>query len=160
VLIAITFVGTSLLAALALHVAWGRARSMLGHPREVLMALTVGTPVTLFVWKVGWSLALDPNAWEWWTDDRPGFKCLGLSTLLSSALLGSLVVARRGTDPVQPHVTGAAFGVASAAVAAAFTDLWCPVGAPMHVIIGHIVPMILFGVVGALVGNRILAFGR
>jgi hypothetical protein len=36
-------------------------------------------------------------------------------------------------------------------------EMWCPVAAPRHVAIGHILPIIAMAIVGALLGGRLIA---
>lgn len=158
-LTALTFGGTLVIAATALRLAYGRTGSALGPPRVALVAIAVLTPLLAFVWKVGVSLLFD-GATEWLFPERIGLKCLVLSLSIASVLATALLFVRRGTDPVHPRLTGAALGVTAGAVAVVLTDLWCPVGHPVHVLVGHIVPIGVHGVVGALVGGWILGVRR
>ena len=56
-----------------------------------------------------------------------------------------------GTAPVR---TGSSTIVAVPAMI--LVDLWCPVAYPLHVLYGHIMPMVVLGLVGAVVGWRYL----
>lgn len=153
-LMASTFAGTLAVTLLAWRVILVRSRDALGPPRTQLLAGLLLAPLSLFVWRVGWSAF-----WEGglvWVDTRPGLRCFGLSLLLASPVLLALMFGRRGSDPVHPGWTGAMIGMTSGATAALFADLWCPVGNPVHVLAGHILPMVLFALVGAVAGRRIL----
>lgn len=154
-LIALTFLGTTAIAGIALRTAWARVGTMFSAPRAALLALVLLAPLTLFTFKVGTSLAFD--AADLWVN-RPGLKCFQLSGAIGIWILSGLVFTRRGTDLVHPHHTGAALGVATGAVAAVLADLWCPVGHPTHVIYGHVLPMVMFGVLGAGPGGLVVAW--
>jgi hypothetical protein len=39
-------------------------------------------------------------------------------------------------------------------------ELWCPVGHPGHLLLGHVLPMIAYGAVGYLAGRRWLPHRR
>jgi hypothetical protein len=69
----------------------------------------------------------------------------------------SLALLRRGSDPVHPVATGAALGAACGAAAGVMVELWCPVAAPRHVAIGHILPITIVSILGALLGSRVIA---
>ncbi len=71
-------------------------------------------------------------------------------------MLGLMLV-RRGSDPVHPAATGAALGAACGACAGVMVELWCPVGAPRHVAVGHILPIVVVAILGASVGARFIA---
>jgi hypothetical protein len=175
-LILTTFSGTFALAVVVLRLAYGRGRSLTGQSAQVLQGVIFAGPVAFFLWKVTWSEAwgglrrmfsheVESAIWSMSDYDEPawgainspyGFKCLGLSTVMAAAILAALVTTRRGTQPLNPRIAGAALGVASAIAAAALTDLWCPIGNPLHVLVGHVLPMVILGVVGAGPGAWLL----
>src|SRR5439155_555935 len=65
--------------------------------------------------------------------------------------------ARRRADPVQPATSGAAIGAACGLAAAALVDLWCPVAHLPHLLLGHLLPVALLALAGAIAGSRLLA---
>jgi hypothetical protein len=146
-LIALTFGGTLALAAATFRLGYQRVGSMIGRSRQTLAVMIVGVPVALFLWKVGVSYPFE-GAVEWWAT-RPGLKCFGLSLLMALSILVGMVLTRRSSDPVHPYFTGAALGLAAGSAAAVMADLWCPVGNPEHVLIGHVLPVIVFTILGA-----------
>jgi hypothetical protein len=89
--------------------------------------------------------------------ERIGLKCFGM--ILAAAVLPLLGLsrARRSSDPLHPIASGAALGVASGACAGVMVGLWCPVAAPMHVLIGHILPMGALASIGGTLGARVIA---
>jgi len=67
---------------------------------------------------------------------------------------------RRGSDPLHPVLTAAAFGAAVGAGAWVLVDLWCPVGYVPHVLLGHVLPLLLLIGLSALLGSRVVAMGK
>ena len=61
----------------------------------------------------------------------------------------------RGVHSAHPRVAGAAMGSAAGAVAWLLVDLWCPVGHPAHVLLGHVLPMLILTAVGAFAGGYV-----
>jgi hypothetical protein len=153
-----TATGAAVLALAAFWSAFGRGGSMLGRPRTILAATTVLAPLCLLAWKLVWT-ARFPNM----LDERPqfvGLRCLGLTLAMSSWPLIALLIAKKGSDPVHPGTSGAALGVAAGAAAWVLTDLWCPVAYPPHLLLGHVLPLVISAIAGALLGKRVIALGR
>jgi hypothetical protein len=50
--------------------------------------------------------------------------------------------------------------VATGTCAAVLVDLWCPVAHPGHLLLGHVLPIAILGIVGVWVGDRILSIRR
>ena len=153
-LVAMTAIGTSGIAAIALFVAVGRGSSMLGRSRRRLIATAASAPVAFLLWKVAatWGVPHMMDAWP----TRPGLRCFALTALLAAWPAVALVWERLGSDPVHPRELGVALGVAAGAAAATLVDLWCPVGHVPHLLGGHVAPILLLGALGALVGTRAL----
>jgi hypothetical protein len=144
---AVIALGVSLLALF-------RGRSMLGRRRSTLLALVIGVPLMLLLWKLGATLWF-PKMFVLHLE-RHGFRCLALGCLLAPAPLAAVLWSRRGTDFVQPTLSGATLGVAVGAVAWVFVDLWCPVTDYHHLLLGHVLPVLLTTLVGAIAGRRVL----
>jgi len=153
-----TALGSAGLAACLAIVGIGRGRSMLGRPRSWLLTQVLLTPVLLFAWRV-LSSACYPHMMEQWVD-RPGVRCFTLSVVLAFAPLLGLLWLRRGSDPLHPVLTAAAFGAAVGAGAWVLVDLWCPVGYVPHVLLGHVLPLLLLIGLSALLGSRVVAMGK
>ncbi len=154
-LIVQTSAGAALIAGGALWFAARRGGSMLGRPRAWLGAFAFAAPALLLGWKIACSAEV-PGMMQQWVE-RPGFRCLRLSLLSSAGLLLALLLARRGTDPVHPRLSGAALGVATGACAWLVVDLWCPVAYVPHLLIGHVLPVAVLALFGAWIGGRLLA---
>lgn len=157
-LVATTAAGAACVAALALAGALGRGASGLGHPRRTLLALMIGAPLTLLAWKWGWS-ATSPDMIVAWTE-RPGLRCLALSLSTGLPPLLALALLWRDRDPVHGTLTGAAMGVAAGACSWVLIDLWCPVGYPPHLLIGHLLPMGVLALTGAILGFKVISLAE
>jgi hypothetical protein len=153
-----TSLGTGFVAAICAWAAFGRAKSMMGRPTAWLIVAALTGPVALLAWKVGYSAQFDHGIDQWPT--RIGFKCLKLSLGIGIVPLFALMFVRRGTDPTHPRALGFAMGMALGLCANELVDLWCPVAYIPHLLLGHVLPAVLLGVVGALLGWRMLPPGR
>jgi len=120
-----------------------------------LTAVVVGTPALLFAMMFAFAV-LHPEV-TLLHPERIGYRCLGLTLAGAVFPLLSLAFIRRGSDPVHPVATGAALGAACGAAAGVMVELWCPVAAPRHVAVGHILPIAIVSVLGALLGARVIA---
>lgn len=134
--------------------AWGRGRSMVGRPRPVLAFVIALAPIALLATKLAWSARFPDGLAEWPT--RAGFKCLGVCLSTGILPLVAAVYARRFSDPMHPVLSGAALGAAAGAFAAFLVDLWCPVAYLPHLLLGHVLPLVLLTVVGAVLGRFVL----
>lgn len=153
-LIAWTVSGTAALAAAA--AAWSVRRGRtLGAPRAVLRGLIVALPLVLFAWKVGVS-SFFPGGTDW-DPARVGLRCLGVGHLVGLPVLAGFFVARWRTDPLHPGLTAAALGATAGVFAALLVDLWCPVGHPGHVLLGHVLPVVSLTLLAWALGRRVVA---
>jgi hypothetical protein len=151
----VTTAGSALgIAGMALWLALGRGRSMLGRSPRWLRYGSALVPIGLLVWKVGCSLIFGYAMVRW--PDRSGLRCLVLSLLVAAGPLSAFLAARRSA-PVYPALNGAAMGVAAGACAWVAVDLWCPVAFVPHLLIGHVLPLFILAGTGALLGNALLA---
>ncbi len=153
-LVAETALGALILAASSLWVVLGGGK-MLGRSRVALVSMVGFWPVSLLLWKLAWSAASASALLPW--PSRPGLICFGFTLLLGLLPLLALAWTRRRSDPTHPASLGAALGVAAGSYAALLVDLWCPVGYPWHVLLGHVLPILLVGLLGAVVGYFALA---
>jgi hypothetical protein len=146
------------IALAAVWTAYGRGGQMLGRARSRLVAMTIAAPATFVLWKLAWSARYEHMTDEWAT--RPGLRCFALTVLLAAWPFLALASLRRASDPTHPRTLGAALGVATGTCAAVLVDLWCPVGHPRHLVFGHVLPIVILGLVGLWVGHRVLALRR
>lgn len=152
-LVALTSLGTALVAGLGIWILMTRGRSLLGRPSLALVMTAVVSAALFVAWRYGVS-ALYGKIDPWPT--RTGFRCLGLSVATGALpLLGALLSWRRQI-PVSPIATGAAFGAGAGLGSALLVDLWCPVSFLPHLLIGHVAPIVILALVGGALGSRIL----
>jgi hypothetical protein len=124
-------------------------RSMLAPPRVLLLAVIVAVPVL-----VAASLML----WHGTYDDpftRFGWRCFALTALTAPWPFAVLAYASRRLEPRHPGTAGAALGAVAGAWAAAMVELWCPLAAHQHVLIGHVLPIGALALAGSVFGSRI-----
>jgi hypothetical protein len=153
-LVALTSLGTAVLSGVGMYALFTRrGRSMLRRPRVWLLLAALGSTVAFIAWKFGISSAFG-MAQQW--PGRVGFKCLRLSIMTGALPLFAALVSWRGTDPITPAATGAAFGAGAGLGSALLVDLWCPVAYMPHLLLGHVLPIAVLAGLGALVGWKIL----
>jgi hypothetical protein len=150
-----TFGGALLVATAVAFVALHRGASMLGRAGVWLLGAAVVTPVVLLAWKIGISAGYPAMMLK--DPERVGFRCLRLACTTSALPLAALIAVRRNSDPTHPRLTGAAIGTAVGAGSWLLVDLWCPVAYVPHLFLGHVLPLVLATVAGAVAGGRVIA---
>jgi hypothetical protein len=156
-LVALTSVGTAVIAGVGMWILFTRGRSMLGRPRALLVWAAVLSALGFLGWKYGIS-SLYGLTEDW--PDRVGSRCLWLSTAMGALpLLGALLSWRRAAS-LTPASTGAAFGAGAGLGSAVLVDLWCPVGYLPHLMLGHALPIALLALLGGLLGAWLLRLRR
>lgn len=150
-----TAAGIGSIAAVAGWAALSRGRSTLGRARQWLIPIVIGSPAFILAWKIFWSAQYEGAFRPWPT--RPGFRCLGLSLAIAICPLVAFAVARRRSDPRRPILTGFAAGLAIGAITSLLADLWCPVAYVPHLLLGHMLPIVLLGGLGAWLGRVAIA---
>jgi hypothetical protein len=144
------------IASLATWAGVSRGRSMLGRPAGWLVAVVALTPVALLgAW------AATAMAWPSTLHDASGVReqaiCDVVTLAFSIGPLLAFTALRRSTDPVTPRLTGAAIGTAAAAWGAIALHLVCGFTAPVHILLGHVAPVVVVALAGALLTARKVA---
>jgi hypothetical protein len=57
---------------------------------------------------------------------------------------------------VHPALNGTGIGFAAGACAWVAVDLWCPIAYVPHLLLGHLLPVFLLALTGALLGRLLL----
>jgi hypothetical protein len=150
-LVVATSLGSAALAGAAAWLVLARTRTMLSPPRFVLLGLVAALPLAFLAWKVGVTagFASMDEAWP----ERPGWRCLRNSLLIAAPLFAAFALRWLGRDPSHPRTTGAALGIVAGASTAVLVDLWCPVAYVPHLLLGHLLPMAVLALIGAIVGH-------
>jgi hypothetical protein len=154
-LVAITACGSLVLALAAIRIVLGPGPRTLGPPHSWLLAISIMAPLALLLWKLSWGAAYGEVTLSW--TERPGLRCFALSFVFGLWPLLAFALAQRRSDPVHPASLGAAIGAACGLWAGTLVDLWCPVSATYHVLLGHALPIVLLALGGGWLGARILS---
>jgi hypothetical protein len=142
--------GWAAAAALLCWLALARERSTLGRWPFLWLASAAIAPAALFVWMRAF-YGTYPEPFE-----RIGYRCAAFTLVCAAAPFAAFLVARRGTEPRRPAELAAIGGVACGAVAGIIVSLWCPLVAPGHALVGHILPLLVLLVGGARLGKGVL----
>jgi len=156
-LIALTSVGTAIFVGVGKWLLITRGPSGLRRPRTVLIGAAVLSTVAFVTWRYGIS-ALYGRAGIW--PERVGLRCLVLGVGTGGLMLFAALMSWRRSDPVTPRATGAAFGAGAGLASALLVDLWCPVAYVPHLLLGHVLPIAILSLAGALIGGPLLGIIR
>jgi hypothetical protein len=142
-------------AVVSLWTAWRAGIARGAGAVTSLATVIVGAPSVLLV--VSLVLArIDPDLVHA-LPGRPWLHCFALTLAAAACPLVGLSRARRSSEPTHPIASGSALGVASGACAGVMVDLWCLDATPRHVLVGHVLPMGLLALLGAMLGARVIA---
>ncbi|HEX8794938.1 MAG TPA: NrsF family protein [Polyangiaceae bacterium] len=138
---------------------WGgvsRGRSMLGRSTAVRVVIAALTPAALVVAALAaamlWpAMVSDPSTMS------DHLFCLGLGSLMAVGPLVAFALVRRGSDPVAPRLTGAALGAVAGAWGGLFIELRCGHASFEHVVLGHVVPVVVMTLLGALIAGSVVS---
>jgi hypothetical protein len=129
---------------------------MLGRPARWLAGVVTLTPLAMMIVWVWLALAW-PIPFETISTAHNHVLCDTVAVVLSIGPLLALGSLRKRSDPVQPRLTGAAIGTAAAAWAAIVHHFLCALESPIHLLLGHVMPVMAVGLVGALLTARTVA---
>jgi Negative regulator of sigma F len=136
--------------AVSASLAWlvvGRGGATLARRPVLVGAAAILTPFVLFAWmRLFNGTYVEPYS-------AFGYRCLRYTLLISALPLATFLGMRRAVEPRHPAILGAGAGAACAAWAGALIDLWCPLTNTMHVLVGHVAPLLVAMLAGALVGR-------
>lgn len=85
-----------------------------------------------------------------------GLPCLMVATLIGALALSVLTWSLRRAVPSAARLRGAALGAASGAWAGLALVVHCPSSAPVHLLVGHVLPVAVFAAAGALAAPAFL----
>jgi hypothetical protein len=147
-------------ALVSVWAAVGKGRASMGRPGPWLFFVAAGTPLLILLAMLALSVAVPVgDETRLASLQRPGARCFAMTIAAALLPLVALLVVRRGSDAVHPAAHGAAIGAAFGAYAGVMVCLWCPDVSPIHIMLGHVAPLVLLSLVGAAVGGRVLALG-
>jgi hypothetical protein len=87
---------------------------------------------------------------------RWGLRCLVISAIVGLLVLTTFTVALRRSIPTASTLRGAAIGTAAGAWAGLSVFIFCPSGDLLHILVGHILPIVAFTLVGIVFIPRML----
>jgi hypothetical protein len=85
-----------------------------------------------------------------------GTRCILIAAVVGSVTLGSFAAALRRAAPVASRARGAALGAAAGAWAGLAVFVFCPSSDLQHLLLGHVLPVLAFTMLGALAVARAL----
>ncbi len=143
-----------LAASLATGLILRSGGSALGYPRPWLLATALAIPPFL----IAGLLLLDPfRLFCAPVSPKAHLGCLLTGLGLALGPLLGLLAARWRAVPTRPGYTGACIGAAAGSWAGLAMSLHCSVSEPLHLLVAHIAPVALLGLVGAIAGAAGLA---
>lgn len=143
--------GMLVLAAIASRSTLFRSMAMAKRPAALAWIVCSVVPLITLLWLGAWhGYYAEPF-------QRVGYRCVGLGSATGAILLAVTLYLQRHTMPRSSFAMGAALGAASAAWSAIFVVLWCPLTNAPHVCVGHVLPVFVITLLGALVGTKVLA---
>jgi hypothetical protein len=85
-----------------------------------------------------------------------GARCLVVAALMGATVLGTLSAALRHAVPVANRWRGAAVGAAAGLWSGFAVFVFCPASELYHLLIGHVMPIVAFMLLGLIVAPRML----
>lgn len=152
--VVLSAVGWAVIAGCASALGASRGKTMLGKTSAVLVVVAACSAPAIFGWVMGltfgWPEVREPTG-TWSTH----VACLLATLLLSIGPVVALAFVRRASDPVHPRATGAALGAAAGAWGGVLIDMHCPITAPVHIALAHVMPVVIYALIGALIASRV-----
>lgn len=152
--VAVSAAGWAVLGVVALVFSYGRGGSMLGRDSRTLRVVVMGAPAAL-AWMLG-CIAIWPDAGDADAPRLAHIACFVYSMFIAAGPFAAMAWIRRGSDPVKPRLTLAAYGAAAGLLAGVLMDVHCAYANVEHVVLGHVLPVAGFAALGFLLGERLL----
>lgn len=156
----LTTLGVAWVVLLLAMAPWALARgaSSVGRPKTRLFLLSLLTPLlVLVVFALG---ALVWPATRALDDGRSDLRCFTFAVLLSAFPYAAFLWMKRRVVLVHPTAEAAAAGMFAGSLGALLITLRCECSQVLHLLLGHVLPVVLLGGLSALLAGRWLARGR
>ena len=134
-----------------------RGGSSLGRPVTVLASIAAAVPLLLAVVSVAGRFVWPESRFA--DDDRSDLRCAMYAGIFGVVPLAAFLWSRRHIPFVRPFWVSAAAGATSFAFGSLLITLRCTCATLDHMMLGHVVPVALFGALGGLLGAKILGTG-
>jgi hypothetical protein len=123
------------------------------------IAIIIGLPVSFYLYMAYNSSALSSLAAFLGSASHCAHaaQCGAFASILGAVGALGLMLMLRGSDPFCPRLSGALLGLIGGVVGALSTGIVCPGQVVWHTVLGHGLSLVALGLVGAVVGRRILA---
>lgn len=141
-------------AALTVRVAY-RSRSMLG-PASSIIVLSVAAALSALVAAVFVRAFFGETSFSSGLPAKSHVACLVLTFVFALGPTVALFFMRRASDPVHPRLSGAALGAVGGVWAGLLINLHCPASDDVHLLLGHVGPVVVLACAGALLGRAVL----
>jgi len=129
-----------------------------GRPQPQLIAIAIGAPVLILAAMAALGrLMLGDSAQLVASLLRPSSHCFAMTLAAALPPLLAVLYVRRNSDPVHARAHGAALAVAFGVYVGLMVCAWCPDVSIRHIALGHVAPLLLLAVVGAVLGRKLLA---
>lgn len=129
------------------HTLWWRRLLLLAVPVAFFLYLAFGGPM------------LTPLATFFGSGPGVGhaMRCGLLGSVVGAVGTAGVLYIWRGSDPFSPRVTGALIGLLGGIAGALSVGIVCPGQNGWHVLLGHGLSVVALGLLGLLIGRRIIA---
>ena len=126
-------------------------------PGALPLALVAGFVAPIFAWLVLESPVHAYDAAPPIVDISPwGLRCLLIAGLVGAIVLTTFTAAMRRAVPVASRLRGTALGAVAGAWAGLAVFIFCPSSDIQHLLVGHVLPVLAFTLLGAAVLPRML----
>ena len=85
-----------------------------------------------------------------------GLRCIFIATVVSASTMAIFAVALRRAVAVATGLRGAALGAAAGAWGGLAVFVFCPSGELQHLLVGHVLPIVLFTALGGVALTKVL----
>jgi len=149
----------ALLAILAVTIATARGRDGLGASIGILALIALAvTPLYALATALTplHPIVVDLTPPTLSYSLRTGFMCTAFGSAIGGIVLAAFAYSMRRGVPAGSVMRGAALGAAAGTAAGLALHLFCPHYDRAHILVGHVLPIAIFVVVGMLVTPRLL----
>lgn len=145
--------GFVLLAMFAGFFALSSGGSALGRSRSQLFIVAW---FTMLVPLVGAGMLGSPASALLEPSARAHLACLMATVAVALGPFAAIFFAKRASDYIRPRITGMLVGALSGAIGGIGISLHCAERMTWHLVVGHALPVTLVGILGWILGDRIL----
>ena len=139
--------GWAMVAVVLSWITFGGGRGSSARSKALLASSALAAPLGLFAW-----MQLFHGTYEE-PIEAAGHQCLALTLAIGLIPFASVMALHGATRRDRAGPLGAAAAATCGAWASVLVELWCPLTNAVHVLLGHVAPVALLVVCGALVAG-------